>query len=67
MQSSKVVIVNEGGDLLLHFSRKIVIVQQDSVFHRLMPALNLPLRLGMIGREPDMFDFSFIQPIGQIG
>ena len=63
VQLSKVMIVNEGVDWLLQFARLIVIVRQDSVLHRLMPALDLPLGLGMM----DVPDFTVIQPLGQIG
>ena len=32
-----------------------------------MPALGLPLRLGVIERAPDVLNFPVIQPLNQIG
>jgi hypothetical protein len=53
MQAFLVIGFDEGWDRLLEFPRKIVIVQGDPVFQRLMPALDLTLRLRMIGRAAD--------------
>lgn len=66
MQAIVVIISQEGRDLLLKFSRQIVIVQQEPVLQRLMPALNLPLCLRMIRRATDMFDFFVVEPFCEI-
>ena len=66
MQAFVVISFDEGGDLLLKLSRKIIIVQKDPILQCLMPTLDLPLCLGMIRRTTDMLDFSVIQPFRQI-
>ena len=43
-------MVDEGGDLPLQASRQEVMLEQDAVLHGLVPALDLALGLGMIGR-----------------
>lgn len=63
VQLSKILIVNEGVDWLLQFAPLIAIVRQNSVLHRVIPALDLPLGLGMM----DVPGFSVIQPLNQIG
>ena len=57
MKAFVVIVFDKDGYLFLKLSRQVVIVQQNSVFQRLMPALDLPLCLGMIGRAADMLDF----------
>jgi hypothetical protein len=45
---------DEGGDLGLEIAGKIVVLQQDPVLERLVPALDLALGLGMEGSTADM-------------
>ena len=42
-----VVMLDEGVDLRLELARKIVVLEQDAVLERLMPALDLALGLRM--------------------
>ena len=46
--SQVVVVGDEGGDLGLEIAGKIVVVQQDPVLERLVPALDLALGLGVV-------------------
>ena len=61
-----VVVLDEGGDLAFEIAGQVVILEQDAVFERLVPALDLALGLRMIGRSTDMLDVLFVQPIGKI-
>ena len=44
-----VVMLDEGGDRRLELALQVVVFQQDAVFEGLVPALDLALRLGMVG------------------
>ena len=61
-----VVILNEGPDLTFKVTWQIIVFQQDAVFHGLVPAFDLALRLGMERRAADVIHFLFFQPFGQI-
>src|SRR5271157_2017726 len=54
--SGVIVSLDESRDLPFEISRKIVMVQQDAVLERLMPALDLALGLRMMRRSADMVD-----------
>ena len=51
-----IVVGDEGADLGLEIARQVVVLEQDAVLERLVPALDLALGLGMIaarrGRDP---------------
>src|ERR1700677_3995073 len=61
-----VVMRHEGGDLAFEIAGHVVVLKQDSVLERLMPALDFALGLRMVGRSADMLDLLLVQPIGQI-
>ena len=61
-----VVMLDEGGDLAFEIAGQVVVLKQDSVLERLMPALDLALGLRMIRRAADMLDVLLVQPIGKI-
>jgi hypothetical protein len=61
-----VVVRHEGGDLAFEIAGQVVVLKQDAVLERLMPALDFALGLRMVGRSADMLDVVFVQPIGQI-
>ena len=61
-----VVVRHEGGDLAFEIAGQVVVLKQDSVLERLMPALDFALGLRMVGRSADMLDLLLVQPIGQI-
>ena len=61
-----IVVLYEGADLRFQVSWQVVVFEQDAVFQSLVPALDLALRLGMIGRAADMDDIPVIEPLGQV-
>ena len=61
-----VVVADEGRDLPLQLTRQIMVVEQDAVLERLVPALDLALRLRMVGRAADMAHAPVVQPCGEI-
>jgi hypothetical protein len=44
----------------------VQVVEQDAVLERLMPALDLALRLRVVGRAADMIHALAVEPLGQI-
>src|ERR1700724_4817971 len=61
-----VVMRHEGRDLSFEVTGQVVVLKQDAVLERLMPALDLALGLRMVGRSVDMLDVLLVQPVGQI-
>ena len=61
-----VVMRHEGRDLTFEIAGQVVVLEQDAVLERLMPALDLALGLRMIRGAADMLDFPLVQPIGKI-
>ena len=61
-----VVVIDEGVDLGLEIARQIVVLEQDAVLQRLVPALDLALGLGMEGSAPDVPDAAVPEPFRQI-
>ena len=43
-----VVVLDEGPDLVFEVTGQVIVLQQNTVFQRLMPAFDLTLRLRMI-------------------
>jgi hypothetical protein len=58
--SGVVVLLDESRDLPFEITGQIVMVQQDAVLERLMPALDLALRLRMIRRVPRTCSMFFL-------
>ena len=61
-----VVMSHEGGDLTFEIAGQVVVLKQDAVLERLMPALDLALGLRVIGGAADVFHFLLIQPLREI-
>ena len=61
-----VVMRHEGRDLAFEVAGQVIVLKQDAVLERLMPALDFALGLRMEGRSADMLDVLLVQPIGQI-
>ena len=61
-----VVMIDEGADLHFQISGQIVVFEQDPVLERLMPALDLALRLRMVWRPPDVVHALVFEPVGKI-
>src|SRR5271157_3975282 len=65
--SGVIVPLDEGGDLPFEVAGQIVMLQQDAVLERLMPALYLALGLRMVWRSADMLHVLPVQPFGEVG
>ena len=63
---SVVVMLDEGGNPRLQFAGQVGVFEQDAVLERLVPALDLALRLRMAGRAADMGHAPAAEPVGQI-
>ena len=61
-----VVVIDEGVDLSLEIAGQIVVLEQDAVLQRLVPALDLALGLGMEGSAPDVPDAAVLKPFRQV-
>jgi hypothetical protein len=66
MVANVIIVLDEGADLPFEVAGRIIVVEQDTVLQRLMPALDLPLGLGMIRRPADMLHVFAFEPRGQI-
>src|SRR4051794_24788561 len=64
--ASMVIVLDKGTDLRLQIGREIVVLQQDTVLQRLMPALDLALGLWVAWGAPDVRHAPALQPLGQI-
>jgi hypothetical protein len=58
-----VVVLDEGGDLAFEIARQVVVLKQDAILERLMPALDLTLGLWMIRGAADVLHFLLVQPL----
>jgi hypothetical protein len=61
-----VVMRHEGGTLAFEIAGQVVVLKQDAVLERLMPALDLALGLRMIRGAADMLHLLAIQPLHEI-
>ena len=61
-----VIVVDEGGDGGFEFPFEEVVLEQDSVFEGLVPALNLSLGLGMHRRAADVLHAFVLAVFGEI-
>ena len=66
MISPVIVAVDEGCDLGFEIARQEVVLQQDSVLERLVPALDLALGLRVARRAAGVIDVAILQPVGQL-
>lgn len=67
MVAAVVVMIDEARDLSFEIARQEVVLEQDAVLQRLVPALDLALGLGMARRTARVFHAFAGQPGGQIG
>jgi hypothetical protein len=61
-----VVMIDKGGDGRLRFALQVVVFQKNAVLEGLVPALDLALRLGMIGRAAHMIHAIFFEVFSQL-
>ena len=59
-------MINEPADTGFKISWQVVILQQDAVLERLMPAFDLALGLRMVGSAANVSDVLCIQPLSQL-
>lgn len=65
--SAMVVVLDEGCDLGFQVLLEVVVFQEDAVLQRLMPTLDLALRLRMTGSAVNLIDLVCLQPFSEIG
>ena len=61
-----IVVFDEPADAGVEITRQIVVLQQDAVLQRLMPAFDLALCLRMIGRATNMCHILLVEPFRQL-
>lgn len=61
-----VVVGDEGANLLLEIARQVTVLEQNAVLERLMPTLDLALRLRMQRGASDMFHALLLEPVSQV-
>ena len=61
-----VVVLDEGSDRLLERPGQVVVLEQDPVFERLVPALDLALGLRVVRCAADMVDALLVELGGEI-
>ena len=61
-----IVVGDEGADLGFEVAGQVVILEQDAVLERLMPALDLALGHRMIRRTTDMLHLLAVEPFRQV-
>src|SRR3954471_6973620 len=66
MVAAMIVVLDEGRDLALEGAGQVVVLQQDAVLQRLMPAFDLALCLRMAGRTADVLHAFAVQPCSEI-
>jgi hypothetical protein len=64
--SRVVVLCHEGGDLALEIGGPVIVLKQDAVLERLVPALDLALCLRVIRGAAEVFHFLLIEPLREI-
>lgn len=62
-----VVVVDEGADLPSEIAGQVVVFQENTVLHGLMPALNLTLGLWMVRSTAHVLHALVVEIFGQIG
>ena len=63
MIAAMIVALDEGSDLGLEIAWEVVVLQQDAVLQRLVPAFDLALGLRMGGRAAGVIDIPILKPV----
>ena len=61
-----IVVGDEGSDLGFEVTWQVVVFEQDAVLQGLMPALDLALGLGMMGRPAHVVHAGVLEPFRQV-
>ena len=64
--ATMIVVLDEAADVGFEIAGQVVILEQDAVLERLVPAFDLALGLGMIGRAADVAHALLFEPVSQI-
>ena len=62
-----IVMLDEAKHGLLEIAGQVVVFQQDAVLQGLVPALDLALGLGMVGRTAHVIHAVVAEPFGEFG
>ena len=62
-----IVVIDEVIDVRFEVTRQVVVFEEDAVLERLMPPLDLALRLRVAGRAAHVTHIAFVQPFGEVG
>ena len=65
--AAMVVVVDEGVDPGFQIAGQIIVLEQDPVVERLMPSLDLALRLRVARCAAHVTHIGFVQPFGEVG
>ena len=63
--AAMIISLDEGCDLDFEITRQEVVLQEDAVLERLVPALNLALGLRMTGCAVNVIDVAILEPFSQ--
>ena len=66
MIASVIVVLNEARDLGFEITGQIIVLEQNAVLERLVPALDLALGLGMARSAANMQQAVVLQPFGEV-
>jgi len=61
-----IVVADERIDLRFEIARQVIVLQQDAVLERLVPAFDLALGHRMVGRAADVIHTLLLKPVRQI-
>ena len=62
MITAMIVVIDEGVDPGFQVAGQIIVLQQDAILERLMPAFDLALCLRVAGRAVHVIHIAFVQP-----
>ena len=66
MTASVIVVIDEARDLGFKITGQVVVLAQNAVLERVVPALNLALGLGMARSTANMGQAAVLQPFGEV-
>ena len=64
--AAMIVVIDEGVDFMGEVTGQEIVFQEDAVFERLVPALDLALGLWMVRRSTRVGEAFFRQPVGKL-
>ena len=66
MVTPVIVVLDEARDLGFEITGQVIVLEQNAVLERLVPALDLTLGLGMARSAADMDHAAVLEPLGEI-